>query len=251
MLTATSRRRALFTWSCITGKACRSSSRSSLARRPVHGRMTASPTNFPLEELVSVPTTTSLCLARQVSASHHKYLPRTTSLRLARQVWLRLVRGAQPHNLGVTTDVREGADLHVMRKQQLAAMQATCPDKSLNAGLTSHATITLPSPSTLPHATRNLRHLSTLYDAHEPRLRLGRGKLGKHSGRLRQAQTTRGEGQASRREQSNPAARRFPRQGIATRLQYTPTDGDVRRDVPTAKHCNSFLLPLVPLPLRL
>jgi hypothetical protein len=50
----------------------------------------------------------------------------------------------------------------------------------------------------------------------------------------------------SRREQSNPATRRLPRQGIATRLQCTPTDGDVRRDVPTAKHCNSFFSPCAP-----
>jgi hypothetical protein len=136
-------------------------------------------------------------------------------------------------------------------------MQATCPGKSLNAGLTSHATITSPSSSTLsharlnqrPHTRLNPRHSSTLYDAHEPRLRFGRGKLGKHSGRLRQAQTTWGEGQASQKEQSNPATRRFPRQGIATRLQCIPTDGDVRRDVPAAKHCNSVLLPHVPLPL--
>jgi hypothetical protein len=144
-------------------------------------------------------------------ASHDKSPPRTTSL-------LQLVRGAQTHDSGVTTDVHEGANPHVMRKQQLAAMQATCPGKSLNAGLTSRATITLSSPSTLPRARLNPRHSSTLYDAHEPRLRLGRGKLGKHSGRLRQAQTTRGEGQASLREQSNPATRRLPRQGIATRL---------------------------------
>jgi hypothetical protein len=160
------------------------------------------------------------------------------------------VHRAQTHNSGVTTDAHEGANLHVMRKQQLAAMQATCPDKSLNAGLTSRATITSPSPSTLPHARLNPRHSSTLYNAREPRLRLERGKLGKHSGRLRQPQTTRGEGQASRREQSNPAMRRLPRQGIATQLQSTPTDDDVRRDVPTAKHCNSFLLPLVPPPLE-
>jgi hypothetical protein len=64
--------------------------------------------------------------------------------------------------------------------------------------------------------------------------------LGKHSGRLRQAQTTQGEGQASRREQFNPATRRLPRQVITTRLRYAPTDSDVRRDVPAAKHCNSF-----------
>jgi hypothetical protein len=230
LLTATSRRRAPFTWCNVSGKACRSSSRPSLARRPVFGQVAASLTSFPLEE--------------QVSASHDKSLPRTTSLCLAR-----LVRGAQTHDSDVITDAHEGANLHVTRKQQLAAMQATCPVKSLNAGLTSHATITSPSPSTLPHARLNPRHSSTLYDAHEPRLRHGRGKLGKHSGRLRQAQTTRGEGQVSQREQSNPAMRRLPRQGIATRLQCTPTDGDVRLDVPTAKHCNSFLLPPVSLPL--
>jgi hypothetical protein len=120
-----------------------------------------------------------------------------------------------------------GANLHVTRKQQLAAMQATRPGKSLNASLTSCAAITSPSSPTLPHARLNPRHSSTLYDAHEPRLRLGRGKLGMHLGRLRQVQITRGEGQASRREQSNPATRQLPRQGIATRLQYTPTDSDV------------------------
>jgi hypothetical protein len=130
-------------------------------------------------------------------------------------------------------------------------MQATCPGKSLNAGLTSRAAITSPSSPTLPHARLNPRHSSTLYDAHEPRLRIGRGKLGKHSSRPRQAQTTRGEGQASRREQSNPATWQLPRQGIATRLQCTPTDSDVRWNVPAAKHCNSFVFPLVPLPLRL
>jgi hypothetical protein len=140
-------------------------------------------------------------------------------------------------------------------------MQTTCPGKSLNAGLTSRAIITSslasraivtsPSSPALPHARLNPRHSSTLYDAHEPRLMLGRGKLGKHSGRLRQGQTTRGEGQASQREQFNLATRRLPRQGIATRLQCTPTDSDVRRDVPAAQHCNSFLFPLVHLPLRL
>jgi hypothetical protein len=186
------------------------------AIRPVFGQVVASPTSFPLEE--------------PVFASHDKSRPRTTSLRLTRQVRLRLVRGAQTHDSGIATDAREGANLHVTRKQQLAAMQATCPGKSLDAGLTRRATITSPSSPTLPHA------------------RLGRGKLGKHSGRLRQAQTTRGEGQASRREQSNPATRRLPRQGIATRLQCTPTDGDVRRDVPAAKQCNSFYFPLCPSP---
>jgi hypothetical protein len=122
---------------------------------------------------------------------------------------------------------------------------------ALNANLTSRAIITSLSTSTLPHTRLSPRHSSTLYDTREPRLRLGRGKLGKHSGRLRQVQTTRGEGQASQREQFNPATWRLPRQGIAPRLRYAPTDSDVRWDVPTAKHCNSFVFPLVPLPLRL
>jgi hypothetical protein len=135
--------------------------------------------------------------------------------------------------------------------QQLVAMQGARLAKGLNAGLTSRAAITSPSSPALPHARLNPRHSSTLYDMHEPRLRLGRGKLGKHSGRPRQAQTTQGEGQVPRREQSNPATRRLPRQGIATQLQCNPTDNDVRRDMPTAKHCNSFLFPLVPLPLGL
>jgi hypothetical protein len=226
LLTATSRRRALFTWRCVLGKACRSSSRPSLARRLVFGQVAASPTSFPIEE--------------PVSASHDKSPPRMTSLGLARQVRLRLVCGAQTHNSGIATDAHEGVNLHVTRKQQLEAIQATCPNKSLNASLTSRTTITSPSSPTLPHARLNPRRSSTLYDAHEPRLRLRRGKLGKLSGRLRQAQTTRGEGQTSRREQSNPATRRLPRQGIATRLQCTPMDGDVRRDVPAAEHCNSF-----------
>jgi hypothetical protein len=160
---------------------------------------------------------------------HDKSPPHTTSLHLTRQVRLRIVCGAQTHNSGATTDAHEGANLHVTRRQKLATMQATCPGKSLNASLTSHATVTSPSSPTLPHARLNPRHLSTLYDARRPRLRLGRGKLGKHSDRLRQAQTTRGEGQASRREQSNLATRRLPRQRIATRLQCILTDGNVRQ----------------------
>jgi hypothetical protein len=67
-------------------------------------------------------------------------------------------------------------------------MQSACPGRSFNAGLTGCTAVTLPSSLTLPHARLSLRHSSTLYDAHKPRLRLGRGKLGKHSSRLRQAQ---------------------------------------------------------------
>jgi hypothetical protein len=192
---------------------------------------------------------THLCLAQQVSASHEKSPPRMTSLCLAREVRLRLVRGSG-RTTQATPPMREEGRISTSRKiQQLAAMQEARLAKRLNARLTGRATITSPSSPSLPHARLDPRHSSTLYDAREPRLRLRCGKLGKHSGRLRQAQTTRGECQASRKEQSNPATRRFPRQGIATRLQCTPTDGDVRRDVSAAKQCNSFLLPLVPLPL--
>jgi hypothetical protein len=60
--------------------------------------------------------------------------------------------------------------------------------------LTSCATITSPSTSALPHTKLSPRHSSTLYDARGPRLRLTRGKASKYSGRLKQAQTTRGEG---------------------------------------------------------
>jgi hypothetical protein len=133
---------------------------------------------------------TSLRLTQQVSALHDKSPPRTTSP-ASTSAW------GPDAKLGLATDMHEGANLHVMRKQQLAAMQATSPSKSLNAGLTSRATITSPSPSTLPHSRLNPRHSSTLYNTHEPRLRLGHGK---HSGRLRQAQTTQGEGQVSQRE---------------------------------------------------
>jgi hypothetical protein len=71
--------------------------------------------------------------------------------------------------------------------------------------LTSRATITSPSTSALPHTKLSPRHSSTLYDVCGPRLRLTRGKASKYSGRLKQSQTTRGEGQESRKEQFNPS----------------------------------------------
>jgi hypothetical protein len=73
----------------------------------------------------------------------------------------------------------------------------------------------------------NPRHSSTLYDAHGPRLRLGRGGLVTYSGRLRQTQTTRRRSQASRDEQSRPAMRQLPRQSITAQLQCALTDSDV------------------------
>jgi hypothetical protein len=75
LLTTTSRRSPPFTWCCVSGKACRSSSKPLLTRRLVLGRTSASPTSFPLEEPShdkSPPRKTSLRPARQVSASHDK-----------------------------------------------------------------------------------------------------------------------------------------------------------------------------------
>jgi hypothetical protein len=197
LLITISRRSPPFTWSstCVVGR--RSSSRPSLARRPILSQLVAPPTSFTLEE--------------PVSASHDKSPPRATSS-APTSAWV------QTHDASIATDVYGETNLHVTQEQQLAAMQAACPGKSLNAGLAGCTVITSSSSSTLSHARLHPRHSSTLYDAHKPRLRLGRGKLGKYSGRLRRAQTTRGEGQASWREQSNPATRRLSRQGIATWL---------------------------------
>jgi hypothetical protein len=184
---------------------------------------------------------TSLRLARQVSVSHHKSPPHTTSL-APTSAW------AQTHGSGEATDACGEANLHVTWERQLAAMQETCPGRSLNASLTRRATITSPSTSTLPHAKLSLRHSSTLYDACGPRLRLTGGKSSKYSGRLRQDQTTRGEGQVFRSEKPDPVTRRLPRQDIKTKLQCSLTDDDVRRDVPVVRHCSSFFLPLCPSP---
>jgi hypothetical protein len=187
---------------------------------------------------------TRLCLG------HDKSPPRTTSLRLARQVRLQLVHGAQTHNSGVATDAHEWANLHVTRKQQLAAMQATCPSKSLNAGLTSRATITSPSPSTLPHARLNPRHSSTLYDAHKPS-RLGRGKLGKHSCRLRQALNYSG------RRPSVPEGTIQPGHAAASPTRHRDSASAPRQTATYDGTCQLpntvtlFYPPLVPLPLRL
>jgi hypothetical protein len=40
------------------------------------------------------------------------------------------------HGAGIATDACGGTNLHVTREQQVAAMQAACLGKSLNAGLT-------------------------------------------------------------------------------------------------------------------
>jgi hypothetical protein len=176
---------------------------------------------------------------------HDKSPPRTRSLRLARQVQLRLVRGPGCTTRATPLMRKEGRISTSRKIQQLVAMQEARLAKSLNAGLTGRATITSPSSPSPPHARLNPRHSSTLYDAHEPRLRLGRGKLG----HTKTSPNYSGRRPSVPEETVQPGHATVSRQGITTRLQCTPTDGNVRRDVPAAKHCNSFLLPLVPLPL--
>jgi hypothetical protein len=175
---------------------CRSSSRPSLARHPFLSQLVASPTSFPQEE--------------PVSASHDKSPPRPTSLAQT-SAWAQT--GAS-----IAIDACGETNLHVTREKQLAAMHVASPGKSLNAGLTGRAAVTSPSSPTLPHTRLHPRHSSTLYDAHKPILRLRRGKLGKHSSRIRQAQTTREKGQASWSEQSDPNTRRLSQQDITTWL---------------------------------
>jgi hypothetical protein len=184
---------------------------------------------------------------RQVSTSPDKSPPHKTSLRLARQVRLRLACGPI-HTARARPPTRAGRRISTSRgDDSWRPCRRPAPARALNASLTSHATITSPSTSTLPHTKLILRHSSTLYDARGPRLRLTRGKSSKYSGRLRQDQTTQGEGQVSRGEQPDPATRRLPQQDIKTKLQCSLTDDDVQRDVPVLRHCSSFFLPFVPL----
>jgi hypothetical protein len=170
---------------------------------------------------------------RPVSALHDKSPPPTSA-------W------AQTHGSGKATSACGEANLHIIRGRQLAAMQRLAPAGALNANLTSCAAITSPSTSTLPHAKLSPRHSSNLYDARGPRLRLTCGRTSEYSGRLRKTQTTRGEGQASRKEHFNPATRRLPRRGITTRRQYAQTNSDVRRDVPAINYCNFCISPCAP-----
>jgi hypothetical protein len=91
--------------------------------------------------------TTSLRLAREVSASHDEPP-------LARQASASHDKSwAQTHGVCTATNVRGGMILHAMQVPQLAVMQAAHPDKSLNAGPTGCAAITSPSSPTLPHAS--------------------------------------------------------------------------------------------------
>jgi hypothetical protein len=153
--------------------------------------------------------TTSLRLAQQVSASHGKYLPHTTSP-FPTGAW------AQTHDSNTTTDAYGGANLHVMQIQQLAAMQAARPDKSLNAGLTSCAVVTSPSSPTLPHANsaRGTQAPSTTRTS----LDSGSGVASQASARADQDKPKLLREVAKRPEVNSlsPATRRLPRQGITT-----------------------------------
>jgi hypothetical protein len=100
-------------------------------------------------------------------------------------------------------------------------------------------------------ATRklSLRHSSTLYDAHEPRLRLGRGRLGECSGRLRQCKLL---GEEAKRPGMNSQAR--PRDGShdnASRLNFKAPWRTMTNDgtcqLPST--VSLFYFSLVPLPL--
>jgi hypothetical protein len=110
---------------------------------PVVGCRSKTPTGWHDK---SPPRTRSLCLTRQVSASHEKSLPRTTTP-APTGAW------AQTHGTSTATDSCGGTIPHAMQVQQLAAMQAALPNKSLNASLTGCAAITSPSPPTLPCAS--------------------------------------------------------------------------------------------------
>jgi hypothetical protein len=90
--------------------------------------------------------TTSLSLAREVSAPHNKSPPHTTSPATT-GMW------AQTRSASATTDARGSAIPHVAQVQQLAIMQAARSNKGLNAGLTGCAAITSPSSHALPHAS--------------------------------------------------------------------------------------------------
>jgi hypothetical protein len=87
---------------------------------------------------------------------HDKSPPRMRSLLLAQPApdfdWCMGHCTRREHH-HCTTDACGVAIPHAMQIQQLAAMQAADPDKSLNAGLTGCAAVPSPSSPTLPHTS--------------------------------------------------------------------------------------------------
>jgi hypothetical protein len=113
LLTTTSRRRAPFSWCCISRKACRSLSRPSLARCTVFGQVAAFLTCFPLEKPAyalrdkSPPHMTSLLLTdkRRIhlrSTSVRTYTFFTTGF--PRFLSIRGARGLQAFDLPLLTN---------------------------------------------------------------------------------------------------------------------------------------------------
>jgi hypothetical protein len=119
--------------------------RPRLARRPLFGQLAASPTSSPVE---GPPT--SLRLAWEVSALHEKSPPRMTRS-APTSSWAQTC--SESPRREHPTDACGGTILHAIQVQQLAAMQAAHPDRSLNAGLTGCVAITSPSSPTLLHAS--------------------------------------------------------------------------------------------------
>jgi hypothetical protein len=92
----------------------------------------------------SPPRTTSLCLARQVSASHDLPPAPTGAWAITRDA----SSGCEHHHR-----TRGGTIPRAMQTHQLAVMQVAGPDKSLNVGLSGCTTIPSISSPTLPHAS--------------------------------------------------------------------------------------------------
>jgi hypothetical protein len=134
----------------------------------------ASPTSSPLEgppSEQSPPRTTSLRLARAVSATHDESPPRRTSLRRAQRVFaphdkplirtsgfrLRLRRGpchaARSRDANTFTATRGGPIPRAMQTHQLGPARAAGPDRGLNTALLGYAAVKLPSSPTLQHAS--------------------------------------------------------------------------------------------------
>jgi hypothetical protein len=155
LLTTTSRRSPPFAWCYVSVKACRSSSRPSLTRRPVLGRTATSPTSFPLEEPShgTTPPRTSLRLARQVSASQDKSR-------------LRLVRGPR-RTTQATLPMREEERISTSREDNswrpcrrpapARALMRSDKPRSHHIAIISYSATRKTQPEALKHPLRRAR----------------------------------------------------------------------------------------------
>jgi hypothetical protein len=92
----------------------------------------------------SPPRMKSLCLAREVSASHELSPASTGAWAITRGASL----GREHHHRNAWGMIPRAMQIH-----QLAVMQEVGPDKSLNAGLSGCTAIPSTSSPTLPHAS--------------------------------------------------------------------------------------------------